>query len=233
MTPFRFKAAPVGVSRRIAARGLLLSALVGGLYACDQQSQSEPANPELAGGVQDASVEPTAVAAQAEQAVRFIKVAKDGRPLAADAVSFACVEDLASGLIWEVKQAGLPADNAESPAATFRWGGEGSAPIGSDIRYDDWNALITPLREQKRCGKSNWRVPNIDELKGLVDNTAAGVKIDVAFFPQAQAGVYWAADAYEHYPEHAQNVDFTSGQAFYYNGFRGEPRFVRLVSDDK
>ena len=171
---------------------------------------------------------------------RYRKFDRNGEAVTAASAKFACVLDETTGLMWEIK-----IDNdTNSPrhfSQRFRWGGRGAeaaevSHTSSDNPdplvgrfYPDWNALLDAVNTSELCGYDDWRVPHIDALRSLVDETQADIKIDPDYFPHAAKGIYWSASAFERYPEHAQTINFADGKNYYYNGFRGDKAYVRLV----
>ncbi len=156
---------------------------------------------------------------------RFVKVSMEGKVLEDDISAHRCVLDNKTGLLWEVK---TNDKSLHSKTKTFRWGGTGAEKVGERF-FEDWNSLVELSNQEKMCNASNWRVPTITELKSLVQH---GTKptIDMRYFPHTQAEIYWSSSAFNHYTEHAQTVHFSSGVSAYYNGFRGNGAYIRLVS---
>lgn len=140
-----------------------------------------------------------------------------------------CASSLDSDLTWELK---TDDDGIHDKDNIYRWGGSGAEKTGT-IFFDDWNNLLNATNAEKLCGFDDWRVPTIDELKTLVTNTDKKPVIDTTIFPLTLAIPYWSASTYQHYPEHAQTVDFATGASNYYNGFRGDRLPLRLVRSNK
>jgi hypothetical protein len=145
-----------------------------------------------------------------------------GQPTVANA---RCATITSSGLTWELKTDDGGAHDKDN---VYRWGGIGAEKTGT-IFFDDWNSLLDASNAEKLCGFNDWRAPTIDELKTLVTNPGKNPAIDTAIFPLSLALPYWSVSAYQHYPEHAQTVDFATGASNYYNGFRGDRLPLRLV----
>lgn len=140
-----------------------------------------------------------------------------------------CAVTRESGLTWELK---TDDDGIHDKDNVYRWGGFGAEKNGT-IFFDDWNSLLNAANKEKLCGFDDWRVPTIDELKTLVTNTAIKPVINPEIFPLTLAVPYWSISTYQHYPEHAQTVDFATGASNYYNGFRGDHLPLRLVRSNK
>ena len=144
-----------------------------------------------------------------------------------------CATFADSGLTWELKTDDGGIHDKDN---IYRWGGIGAEKTGK-IFFDDWNDLLNATNGEKLCGFDDWRVPTIDELKTLVTTTGASTTgkspmIDTSVFPLTLAMPYWSVSTYQHYPEHAQTVDFATGTSNYYTGFRGDRLPLRLVRSE-
>ena len=140
-----------------------------------------------------------------------------------------CATVSGSGLTWELKTDDGSVHDKDN---TYRWGGAGAEKTGT-IFFDDWNSLLSATKSEKLCGFDDWRVPTIDELKTLATNTGTKPMLDTNVFPLTLAMPYWSVTTYQHYPEHAQTVDFATGTSNYYTGFRGDRLPLRLVRANK
>lgn len=140
-----------------------------------------------------------------------------------------CVTIQDSALTWELKTDDGGVHDKDN---IYRWGGIGAEKTGT-IFFDDWNNLVAAANTEKLCGFDDWRVPTIEELKTLVTNADKKPVIDTAIFPLTLTAPYWSVSTYQHYPEHAQTVDFGTGASHYYNGFRGDRLPLRLVRSIK
>jgi hypothetical protein len=134
-----------------------------------------------------------------------------------------------SGLTWELKTDDGGIHDKDN---VYRWGGIGAEKTGT-IFFDDWNNLLNATNTEQLCGFNDWRVPTIEELKTLVTNTERKPVIDTTIFSLTQAMPYWSVSTYQHYPEHAQTLDFATGTSNYYTGFRGDRLPVHLVRGNK
>jgi len=166
----------------------------------------------------------------------YLKLGSDGHILSHDATEWACVQDRATGLIWEVKtddNSMRDRDNFFSwydpnaernhGAAGQRDGGRCKGKAGCDTL-----AYVEALNEQHLCGFSDWHMPSRDEMLTLIDRSKANkASIDADYFPQTVPSWYWTASSNPDKPDHAWFVLFRNGLAL--NALKHQPKHVRLV----
>ena len=145
----------------------------------------------------------------------FVRGVRRGQP--EPAVRFvdnldSTVSDMSTGLMWEVKtDDGGPRDK------------------------DDFYAITDALdycENLSLAGYDDWRMPNLNELYSLVDNSVINPTIDTAFFPHTQSSYYWASTYYLNIaPPPAIIVDFSNGYSpnFFTAGFPFPFSYVRAV----
>jgi len=180
----------------------------------------------------------------------YTKLDAQGLELSEDAEEWSCVRDNHTGLEWEVKTDTGPRAKAD----TFRWynttlyengGNEGDS--GSDYEgcygYDPANTLtlcntqayISRINATGLCGHSDWRLPDIDELRSIVDFGRTNPTIDTEYFPNTMPTIYWSSSPSTWYgtsphPEnsvYAWALDFNRG--FDTHAYPPRGRHVRLV----
>ncbi|MCI5157524.1 MAG: DUF1566 domain-containing protein [Candidatus Electrothrix sp. AUS1_2] len=111
----------------------------------------------------------------------FTKLAADGSELDASAESWYCVQDNVTGLVWSPDQGG-----------GLSWAGAGE--------------LVNNANTAQLCGKTDWRLPEVGELLGIIsydaDSYTTGKTVDTTYFGDTQAGAasdtlvwYWTATA--------------------------------------
>jgi hypothetical protein len=76
-----------------------------------------------------------------------------------------------------------------------------------------WESAITYCENLNlpSGGYSDWRLPNIKELKSIVDNTTSNPAIDTGKFPATVSSMYWSATTYHFNTSSAWPVDFYDG----------------------
>ena len=175
----------------------------------------------------------------------FTKLGVDGASLASDSTSWSCIQDNVTGLIWEVKTNDNGLHNKDD---RYTWYNTNSNTNGGSVGYQDYRgdicydyqnnnpdsycnteAFINRVNTTKLCGKSNWRLPSINELIGIAHNGRSSPAIDINYFPNTNIdGAYWSStpDAYDN--EDARNFYSKNGSdGDWYRNFGG---LVRLVS---
>ena len=169
----------------------------------------------------------------------YLKLGSDGRILSDNAPEWVCVQDRATGLIWETKTDDNslrdrdnffswydPVTEPNHGKAGARNGGRCNGQAGCDTQ-----AYVDALNEQQLCGFSDWRLPSRDEMLTLVDfsNSRKGsqASIDADYFPQTVASWYWTASSNPDKPDYAWFVLFRNGLAL--NALKQHPKHVRLV----
>ena len=75
----------------------------------------------------------------------------------------------------------------------------------------NWEAAITYCEELKHANHQDWRLPNIKELRTIIDMTKTNLTIDSIAFPGAKASLYWSSTTFESNPKNAMVYDFSNG----------------------
>jgi hypothetical protein len=162
-----------------------------------------------------------------------------------------CVQDNITGLIWEGKEAsGLRAgsntythyDNPNLPQKFDGNVGGYVNPTQADIESPS-NSIgyLNYVNSMALCGFTDWRLPEVEELDGLVDasmsnewnycSTTVVPKINMTWFPNT-AGItcdsaYWSSTTFVGHPEWAWSVDYVEGGVDF--SIRQQSHPVRLV----
>lgn len=89
-------------------------------------------------------------------AARYVKIDSAGKPLRATAKDWDAVLDNTTGLIWS----------------------RNALPCGRV----NWKKAKTEVAKFKLCGKSDWRLPTHEELRGLIEDGLYNPAIDPKFF---------------------------------------------------
>ena len=122
------------------------------------------------------------------------------------------VLDEATGLIWQKCSRGQDLNLFCSVTATAA----------------TWAVALTYCNDLTLAGRT-WRLPNINELKTVVDRSKpSGATIDISVFPATVTGYYWSSSTYVPYTPYAWSVNFGDGS--YYNNNKTTTNYVRCVS---
>ena len=170
----------------------------------------------------------------------FSKIANDGSvlpesaTLGSGAKDWACTRDNVTGLMWEVKTT----EGQRSQSHRYTWynsdaasngGSAGTASGGTCFASGrcDTEKYVQDVNAAGLCGASDWRMPNVKQLEGIVDLGRVNPPIDTSYFPNTSSSYFWSGSP----------VANDSGYAWYvyfYNGYasvigRSNGYSVRLV----
>ncbi len=127
-----------------------------------------------------------------------------------------CVKDNVTGLVWE----GKPDDGGlRDKDNTYTNLGNGQS--------GDASAYVTAVNAMKLCGYSDWRLPTVSELQGIVDYSTYNPSINTTWFPNTKNTYYWTSDVVSDSNANAWTVPFTEGH--FIPSTRSTPQAVRLV----
>jgi hypothetical protein len=62
-----------------------------------------------------------------------------------------------------------------------------------DATTRTWETAITYCEGLALAGQSDWRLPNIKELRTIVDNAKNSPAINTTYFPNTQSSNYWSS----------------------------------------
>ncbi|MCE9615253.1 MAG: DUF1566 domain-containing protein [Lentisphaerae bacterium] len=78
-----------------------------------------------------------------------------------------------------------------------------------------WEAALTYAEQLALGGKSDWRLPNVKELRSISDDTLSAPSLDSTAFPGATAALFWSSTTEANQTNRAWTVDFTYGLVSY------------------
>ena len=122
------------------------------------------------------------------------------------------VTDTKTGLMWKQCSEGQSGDTCADDGST---------------KAMNWKQALEHAESHAFAGYSDWRVPNIKELRSLVARNRYEPSINSTRFPNTSGEWFWSASPYAHDHDDALVVDFKYGYDGYYN--RNGTTRVRLV----
>ena len=148
----------------------------------------------------------------------FTKLDAGSKSLPDSAPEWVMVKDNITGLIWEVKQDAdgiVNYDNPHDADNSYTWydsnletnGGEkGTSGDGKDTED-----FINKLNTETFGGYDEWRLPNRQELRSIVNYGQTQPSIDITYFPNTQDKAYWSSSSFFYADGRAWGVDFIDG----------------------
>lgn len=166
----------------------------------------------------------------------FTKISNSGNPLPAGAAlgsganDWACTRDNVTGLIWEVKV--NDASHLRHMDHRYFWystdassnggvpGSEpGSGRCNNTLARCQTQDYVEAVNAQGLCGHSDWRMPTLVELLGIM-NYGRSLKIDPTYFANTSlncpsmdpcSGSFWARETRADFPAEAWGTRFNIG----------------------
>ncbi|HEY9033104.1 MAG TPA: DUF1566 domain-containing protein [Pseudomonadales bacterium] len=179
-------------------------------------------------------------AGSGEAGFDFSKLDDNGAVLDASAGSWRCLRDNHTGLVWEHKtnDGGL-----HDRDWTYSWYNTDASANGGNAGVEDGGSCLTPGRCDTQkfvddvnaaslCGSSNWRVPSVDELMGIMHFGRINPAIDTGLFANISASwIAWSATSWANDNSAAAYAEFSIGGAGQSSKTGTWP--VMLVSSDE
>jgi len=162
--------------------------------------------------------------------------ASAGDPLRAWIVTFSegyVAEGFKTGLSW------VRCTRGDAAATSLANNGDGTVTDGAtglmwqrETSYVDrtWQEALRDCQDlvlPAEGGYQDWRLPNIKELRSIVDGTRCEPAIDESVFPGTPAGTYWSSTTRVESPSAAWGVHFGNGDVGAYTKIA--QRYVRCV----
>ena len=106
---------------------------------------------------------------------------------------------------------------------------DGSTCIGEPVKLNQEEIATAILQANEQLGGS-WRLPTLEELKGLVCEECERPKISKKYCPQTASEPYWTSDVNRAAKRHMWSVTFFTGHT-YARFFPFQQLAFRLVRD--
>jgi hypothetical protein len=153
------------------------------------------------------------VAANSVSAVNCVNNIPPSNPDAAYTVhNDGTATDTRTGLMWKVC-----AEGQTWSAGTC----SGSATVAT------WDVALGWAEASNFVGRSDWRLPNLKELRSLVEECRSRPSINDSVFPSAPVSGFWSGSPYAGGSDYVWNVAFDLGSPYYVSHYNYSS--VRLV----
>ena len=211
-----------------------------GITTCSNASQNGLSCPVAGFPNQDAQVGRDKTAnndSDGHAGFSFTKISNTGAALSASASSWNCVKDNVTGLTWEVKTVDYGLRDKDNTYSWYQpdnsnnggWAGtqNGGSCTGSAC---DTYSYVQAVNAQGLCGTQDWRMPDVNELLSIVDNSLSypNPTIDTVYFPNAtNMSFVWSSSPNANNSNNAWNVNFNNGNVN--NNNKTNNNHVRLV----
>ena len=121
------------------------------------------------------------------------------------------VTDLRTGLMWKACAEGLNGATCENGSA----------------EHLTWIDALEKANASNFANYTDWRLPSVDELRGLIEQCRGSPTINTHRFPNTADSVFWSVSPFPGVAEVAWAVNFGSGED--HGRHRDAPLAVRLV----
>ena len=94
--------------------------------------------------------------------------------------------------------------------------GLGWQKADDDVKRN-WEDALAYCEDLELTGRTDWRLPDIKELRSIVDNTRYDPSIDTAYFPGTASSYYWSSSTNAYYAVYGWYVYFYHGSVAHGN----------------
>jgi len=96
-----------------------------------------------------------------------------------------------------------------------------------DNQARNWESALAYCEDRDLGGHVDWRLPDVKELRSIVDNTRYNPAIDPVAFPGTNPTYYWSSSTIANYTPYAWSVLFDYGDVYRYD--KTNTYYVRCV----
>ncbi len=136
------------------------------------------------------------------------------------------VTDSETGLMWQKCSLG----QVWNAGADANSGSDDSCDSADPLPTYTWQVALAKANEDNSFAYSNWRLPNINEMRTLVEYACTNPSINSTIFPNTIARTYWLSTIYADNNEKVWQMTFLNGSA--YMSDKSEEYNVRLVRNN-
>lgn len=157
------------------------------------------------------------------------KINQSGQELATDAQGWSCLRDNTTGLIWETKTSSSGLHHQDD---SFSWYDSNSAIniaktafadnsgatcsgylLGDPSTYCNTEAYVSRVNSDGWCGYQDWRMPTIDELKGIISLNQASPDIYADLLPKGTENAVWSGSLVANFSGFSWHIYLNDGYA--------------------
>jgi len=114
-------------------------------------------------------------------------------------------------------------------AIGMRWNGNTCEGQTLTYRWNDALSVIEEMNQKKVAGRSNWRLPTVDELESITEKRCFKPAINLEAFPYSPESGFWTDTRSEGVQPRAWVVHFLNGKR--YVAHKKQDWRVRLIAD--
>ncbi len=121
------------------------------------------------------------------------------------------IKDNATGLIWQKCSFGQDPLNCSGDGSTI-----------------NWSFSLSYCKNLSLGGRSDWKLPNINQLRSIVDYSTRSPSINFSYFPYTERYVYWSSSTSTNNTNYSYYVNFYDG--YIYSNDKSSIGYVRCVT---
>jgi len=111
----------------------------------------------------------------------------------------------------------------------MKWDGNTCAGQSLTYTWADSLPVIDDLNAKKMAGRSDWRLPKVEELMSIVESRCFKPAINLDVFPYSPESAFWTDSSIEGFQPRVWVVHFLNGKQYIAN--KKQDWRIRLVAD--